>query len=339
MHRLPRGNSLVPFGFVTLSIIVMAHDACAQQKQQQPSKSAIEQAQKKMADEAQKAAKDVLLQNLASTLVQPYVLLSVADYSYGGHRSKAVTNVKSATNSLKSKFLDSYPGVQTSVNMIKAYNKLAAKYSNWDGRQFYDKDGFSDYLLFQASAQLATARIGIADSNQPSTTKTSTTPQTSALKSIDSALNEIQTALTVEAPKRIQRAFKGKEAQALMEAFVLLQAAEHDYDGHRANAVRSLRTAIGALNSQVGGSLSQESTNIAIESGRQGMNDLAGALAKSDKSKSAKAWRQYVSDMMVYEALGITSNVSQLLGLNDQHAAFDSMATAIKEMGIALKIR
>jgi hypothetical protein len=342
MHPIHPGHSRLWIASVALWTVLGASNADAQQKQHHPVKTSnqpkhvlpqhvlprhapIFDAPTIAAESAPRAAKQVHLQIQAIFLVQPFILLSAIDFDYGDHRTNAGNHVKSAIHSFMPGFVDNNPGIYVRVNAVKSFYRKVPEYWNWSGRLLYDPDAYSDYLMFQVASQLMAARAVAANYHQGG-----------AVKSIDAALGEIDMALRAEAPKRIQRALRGKEAHALKEAFVLLSAAKEAYEGHRENAVRNLASVIASLDNQVAESLAQEITNAQIAACRKNTDALATAMAKADKAKNAKAYRRYVSDMLVYEALGITSFVGELLGLNDQHAAYDSMASAMNEMELAL---
>src|SRR5262249_16041863 len=62
-----------------------------------------------------------------------------------------------------------------------------------------------------------------------------------------------------EVRKLVQEEYKGKESEALKEAYVLVAAANHDYDGHRGKAMKQIELAFDVLDRNImkNGSLQQ----------------------------------------------------------------------------------
>jgi hypothetical protein len=93
-----------------------------------------------------------------------------------------------------------------------------------------DKYRATDYQLVQARAMLT----DVANSMEPNRKE---------WKNVQNTVNAIDTALNVEAPKRTQDMMKGKESQALVEAYTLLSASEFKYGDHRGKAIKHIRLA------------------------------------------------------------------------------------------------
>jgi hypothetical protein len=283
-------------------------------------------AEQKAVDNAKKNLQKL---NESQILENAYVLLNAAEYTYGGRRTKAVNEVRSAINQLNSQQLKN-PALEQNIKSLRAKHASIAKSLNWESRTFYDKDNLSDFQLYQALLILSDVRISANDSKQ-----------TQVTKSLDLAIKEINTSLTTEAQKRQQKSLKGQEALALREAHILLAAADSDfpgsgtYHGHRKDAMEQLRKAVELLEAKKSGLLDGETAEAEIKLMRESAAAYVKSVPKGEKKQAAR----YFNDAQIYDAYAITKNVMRTLGANEQHPAYRHVANAAEELEKALKIR
>jgi hypothetical protein len=304
---------LVLLGLATLlANSAAAGDSQAQQKKQPPAKS--DQAAKKAANNALKATQ-------AEVLKEAYILLAAADYDYGGHRGKAVNSVKAAANLLNpNAFKDGT--VEQRVKDHKGRTAELAKAMNWEGRLFHDRHHFTDYQLAQAGTMLTDVANVLAANKKPE-----------ELKHVQSALQSIGVALNVEAPKRTQKALKGKEAQALMEVYILLAASEFKYGGHRAKAMDHIRGAAKSLDANTANMLNSALVQQKIAALQENNATLAAMWSMNGDEKRV---RRYLSDAQLFEAGVIGSILANGLAVDERAGALMRVQEALKEIGVAL---
>jgi hypothetical protein len=131
-----------------------------------------------------------------------------------------------------------------------------------------------------------------------------------------------------------QQEVKSKEAEILREAYILMAAANHNYDGHRVKAMHQVEEAVGILDK----SIFKKGTNgqrvLALK------EDIAAAQAKFIAQHSAKEHEpQALSDLQMREAGAMLLNVRGALEKNQQGKVLHHVDEAIKQVNIALKIR
>jgi len=121
---------------------------------------------------------------------------------------------------------------------------------------------------------------------------------------------------------------KSEEAVVLTEAYILLKAADHDYDGHRAAAAHALGEACNILHADLlkHGSVQQK---IKVLQDKNAAHTAKGAVHEA----------QALSDAQLRNAAGMIKQVSGALAKNKQHEALKHVNHALKEIDIALKIR
>lgn len=136
------------------------------------------------------------------------------------------------------------------------------------------------------------------------------------------------------ARKMIKEEFKGKESEALKEAYVLMAAANHDYDGHRVKAMKQVEHAFDRLDANIlkNGSLQQKIKTLQEEN----------ATAKArilEKNNAALHEVQALSDAQMFKAAAIVSVITEAAFFNDQPVVLGHLKKALVEMEIALMIR
>jgi hypothetical protein len=134
--------------------------------------------------------------------------------------------------------------------------------------------------------------------------------------------------------KMVREEFKGKEAEALKEAYILMKAANHDYGGHCGKAQHEVEEACKILDKDIlkNGSVQQKLKAI--------QEDREAAAAKSlSKGDAAVHEAQLFSDAQVLKAGVMLQEVAAAVAANKQKGALKHVEQAIKEVEIALKTR
>jgi hypothetical protein len=124
------------------------------------------------------------------------------------------------------------------------------------------------------------------------------------------------------------------EAEVLTNAVVLLAGANHDYDGHRAKAIHALNAAIKLLDNSVikHGTTQQKAAASNDKAVVKGAEVTATKTPKIHENQAA-------SDAQLHQAGKLLAQVRPTLVTHKQTKVLAHVDTAIKEIGIALKIR
>jgi hypothetical protein len=286
----------------------------AQKKMLEMQKKAIDlqnQALAKIAMEGQKKRE-------AAALMSAYMLLSAANSDYAGHRERALHQVRAALT------IVDLIGMKQSEPRIKALqdlNKLvsAPLPGNRKG------EAFASQIVSDAQlARAATILLEVA----PSLRRTKS-PQ--PLAHVDNALMEINAALRSSAAN----AMKGREADVLTYAYILLASANHDYAGRRVQAMHQLKEACNILEGDI---LSIGTVAQRIKAIRDAN---AQALALGDGNAApALNQIQYISDAHLLMADTLIQRVGFFLNATKtQPRVLNHLGNADREIGIALMIR
>jgi hypothetical protein len=124
------------------------------------------------------------------------------------------------------------------------------------------------------------------------------------------------------------------EAETLTNALVLLEGANHDYNGHRAKAIHAVKAAINILDASVlkRGTPQQKSAAVQDKAVVKGADATAKRTPVLHEGQGA-------SDAQLRQAAQILAQVRPTLAANKQSKVLPHVDTAIKEIGIALKVR
>lgn len=124
------------------------------------------------------------------------------------------------------------------------------------------------------------------------------------------------------------------EARILLDAYVLLAKANHDYDGHRIKAMHQIEAAIKILDASVWkkGNPRQKEAAAAEKQA----TEVAKEAAKKD---AAVHEDQAVSDAQLRKAAELLLKISDVLAKNKQNKPLDRVKKALLEIDTALKIR
>jgi hypothetical protein len=148
------------------------------------------------------------------------------------------------------------------------------------------------------------------------------------------ALEEARKKAAEAARRLVREEFKGNEAEALKEAYILLAAANHDYDGHRGRAMHEVEEACNILDVNLlkHGSVAQKIKAL--------QDDQAAAAAKTVSKGTATAHEvQAVSDAQLLNAGAIIKEVAAALDANKQPRVLEHAEAALKELELALTTR
>ena len=255
-------------------------------------------------------------------MVQAFVLLGASRIGYNGHRDKAMEEVRLATNILNPEMLKVAAHPQR-IAALQSSNFAFDKAGFWEGRRFFDSWFMADYQLVQARGLITNVVAGAAKNNQ-----------SDVVTHGNNALTEIGLALTGERKNEAAvKAVRGKEAEALAEAFILLAAAEPVYEGHRKTAMDKVRQAAHILKANA---LDDDGVQKAI----QKVQDSSAALALSSAAESeGKRARKMISDFHLYQASAVIRQVSGVMVQNEQPSALAHVEDALREIELALSVR
>jgi hypothetical protein len=120
--------------------------------------------------------------------------------------------------------------------------------------------------------------------------------------------------------KQAEQLKKATEAETLAEAYILLAAANHDYDGHRARAMEWVEAAVDRIHEAAA------------------MKKVATAKAAAKQAPQMHE-KQTVSDAQMDRAREVLLVVRDVLAKNKQVKVLEDVDNAIKEINIARKIR
>jgi hypothetical protein len=134
--------------------------------------------------------------------------------------------------------------------------------------------------------------------------------------------------------KAAEAELKFKEAEVLRQAYVVLAGANHDYNGHRWKAMGQIQSAVKTLDQAVAKNGSAKSKAASA------YEDAVAAAAKNaNKVTSTIHESQAISDAQLRKAAEALAELRPLLVQNKQKNVLGNVDNAIKEIGIALKIR
>jgi hypothetical protein len=127
---------------------------------------------------------------------------------------------------------------------------------------------------------------------------------------------------------------RGKEAVALKEAYILMAGADHDYDGHRVEAMKRVEEAVKRLDHRI---MRDGTNNQKIVATK---DEIAAGRAKFIEKQQGKVYEgQALSDLQMREALQLIVKVREAAPLQKQPKVHEHVEEAIKHVEIALKIR
>ncbi len=290
----------------------------AQKQLLEAQKKAAEAAQKRAA-EAQRQAHLAMKTKMAHQLTSAYILLAAANNDYAGHKGRAMGHVQSAINILDAAILRNGQ-VAARTNAIKDMQKAT---SAWFASALKgigpETQILSDGQVRQAIQLLKNAQLVLGQNRQ-----------VDAFNHVGNAIQELDRALIQSA----REALKGKEAQILASAYVLLAGANHDYNGHRVNAMGNVKYAVNVLDANLirWGSVDQK-----VKAMKQ---DVAAGVAQARaQGQTILHESQAFSDAQMMMAGVLIQQVALASANNNQPGLMQNMTNALTEISIALTIR
>jgi hypothetical protein len=282
--------------------------------------------QKKAIAAAAKQTLETLKIQEAQMLTSAYILLAAANGDYEGHRQKAMNHVATALNKAAK---DGVKQSQPNVKALQNLNTLAAaQLFPGQGNKAPESQVISDAQVANAGATLTTFVKLLANTD---------TSHPDLAKHVKEMLPPVQNAITAVAAAQqsiASQALKGKEADILTSAYVLLAAANHDYNGHRAKAMKEVEHACNKLEASI-------AKNGTVDQKIKAIKDAnAEALAKNRAASDATLHEpQVASDSQLVMADALIQRVAAYMSANKQSRGLSHMTTAHQEIGIALSIR
>jgi len=127
---------------------------------------------------------------------------------------------------------------------------------------------------------------------------------------------------------------KGGESEALKEAYILMAAANHDYNGHRAKAMGAVARATEVFDKDVlkGGTVADRIKTIQD-------NQVAAAARFLEKGDTTVHEPQFYSDLQLRQAGILVQEVKAYMVKNNQTKGMNHVDDALKELTIALQTR
>jgi hypothetical protein len=286
----------------------------AQKKALEAQKKAIDLQNKalaKMAREAQKMRE-------ADALVSAYALLQSANSDYAGQKERAVQQVRAALtlidlNTLK----QSEPRIkalQGLYTLVLTQLPTKGKGGTFESQLLSDSQLANAAFILQGLAVTLNAEKALAP-----------------LGHVNNALIAINAALKSSA----MNAIKGKEAEVLTYAYILLDSANHDYAGRRVKAMSHLKKACNILEADILSSASVEERIKAIRDANAQV--LANRIANATPALHEL---QYISDTQLLMAHALIQRVGFFISANNPKSpVLPHLGKADREIGIALMIR
>ena len=243
-----------------------------------------------------------------------YMLLASASSTYHGHKTRALSHVRSALSQLDRASMGQ---MQPTIVAMQSRQALLGSVITASGADL--GGAVSDAMVYNASYLLGQLEPLLSANNQRS-----------ILMPVERARTEVAAALEFSAAE----ALKGREADVLTGAYVLLAAANHDYDGHRPRAMRHVEVACNIL----------EADLLTRGSVQKQINALKDANAKTlvkyaSQTDAAVHETQALSDAQLLLADVLIQRVAFFLNPTRQRHVLSRLADADREIGLALLIR
>ena len=249
--------------------------------------------------------------NQAQFLQVSLVLLASADNNYNGHKDRAMREVNAALG-----LLGGAGSVQAQINAMQARHAAItrAMASNLGGINV--SQNLSDAQLVRALHVLRRVHFSLAETSQPKVDLP-----------VRIAIREVEAALRWSA----SHVNKGAEATVLTQAYILLSAANHDYDGHRVRAKRHVEESLNSLDAQilVGGTVAEK-----VRALQQ--RNVATLSALKEEIDPALHEPQVISDVQMLVARALIQQVFFVDGIANGAFVRSRLRLADKEIGLGL---
>jgi hypothetical protein len=255
----------------------------------------------------------------AAHLTAAFLLLASANSDYNGHKGRAMDHIEHAIRHLDASILNN----GTLAQRRQAMQNMQKTTAGWMTAALHgtglEKQTLSDAQVLRAGHILLQMQMVMAQHKQRD-----------AVGRIQWAIQEIERALVFSA----RESLRGKEAHVLTAAYVLMAAANHDYDGHRARAMGHVGHVVNHLNRDL---LARGS----IDQKVQAMRDaITKGVAREQANQQATVHeRQAVSDYQMMVAGSLVQQVAMASASANQPWQLQHMSDALTEISIALSIR
>jgi hypothetical protein len=270
--------------------------------------------------EARKVVTATLMGKEAAVLSAAYVLLAAANSDYEGHKGRAMHSVESVIRVLDASILTNGKLKQRTAALKQVFNLDAIKSVAINMGVGNKTDVLSDTYLLQARGVLTLVGLDYFVKAK----------QLGGLGHIETAIREIDLALVAAA----RHALTGKEADVLTLAYIYLAAANHDYDGHRAQAMNRVESAVRILNANLleRGSLEQKI--------RAMRDEIARGVTKARAQQQYTVHEdQHISDAQLMIAGALVQRVAIVMAQRNQALTLMYLTDGLTEISIALTIR
>lgn len=125
-----------------------------------------------------------------------------------------------------------------------------------------------------------------------------------------------------------------QQAEALKKAFVALAMANHDYNGHRARAMESVRAAYKELDKVI------NKRGTALQKAKSQQEDALAAAAKQAAKQAPPVHENQVfSDNQLLQAADILIQLSVVYTQQQQQKLLGHVSNSLNEITVALQIR
>jgi hypothetical protein len=293
-----------------------------QQKLQNEIKKRIvehQKAMKALLERQRKALEANMKGHEAAHLTSAFLLLASANSDYNGHKGRAMHHLEHAIRHLDASILNN----GTLAQRQQAMQSIQKTTGGWMTSALHgtgvEKQVLSDAQVLRAGHTVLNVQMAMAQHKQRE-----------AVGHVQSAVQEIERALVFSA----RESLRGKEAHVLTAAYVLMAAANHDYDGHRARAMGHVGHVVNHLNRDLmaRGSLDQKV---------QAMKDaIAKGVVREQANQQATVHeRQAVSDYQMMVAGALVQHVAMASAVANQPWQLQRMSDALTEISVALSIR
>jgi hypothetical protein len=272
-------------------------------------------AQKKAQEEQKKQAQEALKAQEIYALKSAYILLAGANNNYAGHKGPAMREVRAALILLDG---DGMKQIQPQLKTIQNLNKDAgAKLLLKQSDAADVMQALSDAQVDNAAGMLNQLAVVLTANKRPK-----------VLEHVQNALNELNAA-----PKH-PVVLKGKEADVLTSAYILLASANHDYDGHRAKAMKAIEAASNIVEADL---LKKAPVADKIKA----LTDANAEALEKSKAKEDPTLHesQAASDAQMLMADALLQQLAVSLNATKQQRVLNHVGTAHKEIGAALTVR
>jgi hypothetical protein len=141
-------------------------------------------------------------------------------------------------------------------------------------------------------------------------------------------------AVEQKAKETVKQEINGREAELLRNAYILLDTANANYDGHKGKAMKEVKEACAILDKQI---LAKGTLNQKAETLRQ---DAVTAYVKENRKLAGKETEaQVISDAQLYQAGQLLNQLRVVAAERKQERILNHLDKALKQIKLALETR